>query len=229
MESKTLDAYNRLRKILDILREECPWDKVQTIESLRYLTIEEVFELSEAILSTRQDPEQGNEEFCKELGDIFMHLIFYSKIAQDEGRFTESDVFDRISHKLVARHPFIDWSLHPEIGISTPTSPSHVQETWEQIKMREGRRSVLEGVPAALPSLLKAIRMQEKAEGVGYESDDILSDTPFSDEETFGKHLFNLINKARKQGINADTALARYNQKFKHEIEDVESSHNIHK
>lgn len=222
MESMTSDAFNRLRSLLDILRKECPWDRKQTIESLRYLTIEEVFELSESILNASRDPEQGNEEFCKELGDLFMHLIFYSKIAQDEGRFTESDVFDKICRKLVDRHPFIDWSRYPDLGMESLPAKCEVGETWEQIKMREGRRSVLEGVPSSLPPLLQAIRMQEKAEGLGFAAVDAVPDIPFADEEAFGCYLFHLVNEARRHGINADNALARYNQKFKEDIQQRE-------
>lgn len=222
MESMTSDAYNRLRTILDILRKECPWDRKQTIESLRYLTIEEVFELSESILDASQDAEQGNEEFCKELGDLFMHLIFYSKIAQDEGRFTEKEVFDKICRKLIDRHPFIDWSRHPELGVDVASAQCESDVTWEQIKMREGRRSVLEGVPSSLPPLLKAVRMQEKAEGMGFVADYAVPDDPFADEESFGCYLFHLVNVARRHGINADNALSRYNQRFKEDIQQRE-------
>lgn len=227
MESMTSDAYNRLRTILDILRKECPWDRKQTIESLRYLTIEEVFELSESILNASRDGQGGNDEFCKELGDLFMHLIFYSKIAQDEGRFTEREVFDKICRKLVDRHPFIDWSRYPEIGLECGSTPGGAGETWEQIKMREGRRSVLEGVPASLPPLLQAVRMQEKAEGMGFATDGSIPETPFANEESFGAYLFHLVNMARKHGINADNALSRFNQQFKEEIQRRELSDTV--
>ena len=148
-----------LSSILDILRKECPWDSVQTIDSLRYLTIEEVYELSEAILA-------GNyEDMRKELGDLFMHLVFYAKIADDEGKFSVSDVIDGICSKLVSRHPHI--ALPDRDGVIHPPSQAETPE-WEKVKMREGRKSVLEGVPESLPSLIKAIRIQEKASGFGF-------------------------------------------------------------
>ena len=149
-----------LSSILDILRKECPWDSVQTIDSLRYLTIEEVYELSEAILA-------GNyEDMRKELGDLFMHLVFYAKIADDEGKFSVSDVIDGICSKLVSRHPHI--ALPDRDGVIHPPSQAETPE-WEKVKMREGRKSVLEGVPESLPSLIRAIRIQEKASGFGFE------------------------------------------------------------
>jgi len=153
-----------LSSILDVLRKECPWDSVQTIDSLRYLTIEEVHELSEAIVAGNYD------EMRKELGDLFMHLMFYSKIAEDEGRFGVADVLDGICKKLIARHPHI--SLPDKSGNMQPVTQQDTPR-WEQVKMKEGRKSVLEGVPQSLPPIVKAIRMQEKAAGVGFEFPDV--------------------------------------------------------
>lgn len=223
-----------LSAILDILRRQCPWDSVQTVDSLRYLTIEEVYELSEAVVAGDWD------EMRKELGDLFMHLLFYAKIAEDEGHFTTSDVLDGICRKLISRHPHIalpdrDGQLHPATASETPR--------WEQVKMREGRHSVLEGVPASLPSLVKAIRLHEKAAGTGFQfatvegaqdkvieeynefvealkEADASANPTDSDakrqhaEEELGDLLFAIIKWGNMLGYNADTALMRANNKF---------------
>ena len=218
MTNADIQAFQRLGDILDILRKQCPWDKVQTMESLRYLTIEETFELSEAILQLNKD-DDSPLELKKELGDLFMHLLFYSKIAEEQHLFTTADVLNAICDKLVSRHPFI---FQPD---------TYDGESWEQIKMHEGRKSVLEGVPASLPPLVKAVRLQEKAAGIGVEP--ILSDQQESTalpplpheaptEESFGNMLFNLIHWAHEHGINADTALARANLRFQNKVKDFE-------
>lgn len=213
MTQETLDAFQRLNNILDTLRTECPWDRVQTLGSLRYLTIEEVYELSEAVLKveTSRD-DHANSELKKELGDLFMHLLFYSKIAEDEHRFTTADVLNAISDKLVDRHPFI---YHKE---------QYDGESWEQIKMHEGRKSVLEGVPAGLPPLVKAVRLQEKAAGIGYR--DIPSPTPLHenmDEQQFGDLLFQLVHWAHDRGLNADDALSKANLRFQQKVCEFET------
>ena len=192
MESKTSAAFERLSTILDTLRQQCPWDRQQTMKSLRYLTIEEVHELSEAIIS------HDSNEIKKELGDLAMHIMFYAKIAEDEGLFDLADVFNAISDKLVSRHPFI---YHKK---------DYHGENWEQLKMREGRKSVLEGVPASLPTLVKTIRMQEKVAGT---TENTREATDMSEEE-FGQKLFDLVDWGRRHGINADDALAAANQRF---------------
>ena len=218
MTNADIQAFQRLGDILDILRKQCPWDKVQTMESLRYLTIEETFELSEAILQLNKD-DDSPLELKKELGDLFMHLLFYSKIAEEQHLFTTADVLNAICDKLVSRHPFI---FKPD---------AYDGESWEQIKMHEGRKSVLEGVPASLPPLVKAVRLQEKAAGIGVEP--ILSDQQEATalpplpheaptEESFGNMLFNLIHWAHEHGINADTALARANLRFQDKVKDFE-------
>ena len=239
-----------LSRILDILRKECPWDSVQTIHSLRYLTIEEVYELSEAISADDYD------EMRKELGDLFMHLLFYSKIASDEGRFTATDVIDGICKKLIARHPHI--SLPTRDGVMIDAH-QHEQPKWEQVKMSEGRHSALEGVPDSLPPLVKSIRMQEKAAGMGFDFTDAtqaqdkateeynefidalrqwkdykkadMPSSPIDDdaprqhaEEELGDLLFAIVKWARLEGLNADDALMRANRKFRSRFCHVEDA-----
>lgn len=213
MTQETLAAFQRLNDILDTLRRECPWDKVQTLASLRYLTIEEVYELSEAVLKVETTgDDKANSELKKELGDLFMHLLFYSKIAEDERRFTTADVLNAICDKLIDRHPFI---YHKE---------QYGGESWEQIKMHEGRKSVLEGVPAGLPPLVKAVRLQEKASGIGY--NDIADPSPLNDEmdeQQFGDLLFQLVHWAHNRGINADDALSKANLRFQEDVRNYEN------
>ena len=192
MESKTCAAFERLNTILDTLRKECPWDRGQTMKSLRYLTIEEVHELSEAIVAGNTD------DLKKELGDLAMHILFYCKIAEEEGLFTQADVYNAISDKLISRHPFIY------------DRDNYHGEDWEQLKMREGRRNVLEGVPESLPSLVKAIRMQEKVAG---RTENTQEPTEMTEEE-YGQRLFDLVDWGRRHGLNADDALCAANRRF---------------
>ena len=218
-------GFDRLNDILDILRRECPWDRAQTFDSLRYLTIEEVYELSDAILTLQQaGDDKAAAEVRKELGDILMHVLFYAKIAEDDRRFTFDEVCHSVCDKLEARHPHIalplrDGTLRPPL---TDTHPG-----WEQVKMREGRRSVLDGVPRALPSLVQAVRLQEKAEGVGYaETPDadrqaLLNQLPV-DEEAVGDLLFAWCRRLRQQGVNADEALAQANKRYMKRVEEWE-------
>lgn len=203
MKEEAEKAVERLSDILDTLRKECPWDRVQTMKSLRYLTIEEVHELSEAIVA------QSRDEIRKELGDLAMHVMFYCKIAEDEGLFTQADVYNTICDKLVSRHPFI---YHKE---------EYHGEGWEQLKMREkDRHGVLDGVPDSLPSLVKAVRMQEKVAGMEGERLKVEGDTLKEDmtEAEFGDYLFALVDWARRHGINADDALAGANYRFKQQF-----------
>ena len=193
MESKMLNAFKRLSDILDTLRKECPWDREQTMKSLRYLTIEEVHELSEAVVA------QSRDDIKKELGDLAMHILFYCKIAEEQGLFTTADVYNAISDKLIARHPFIY------------DKENYHGEDWEQLKMREGRKNVLEGVPDSLPSLIQAIRMQEKVAG---HTDNTAEATDMTEEE-FGQKLFDLVDWGRRHGINADDALSLANRRFR--------------
>ena len=205
MESKKCTAFERLSDILDTLRRECPWDRVQTMKSLRYLTIEEVHELSEAIVSGNTD------DLKKELGDLAMHILFYCKLAEEAGLFTTADVYNAVCDKLVSRHPFIY------------RKDDYHGENWEQLKMREkDRRGVLDGVPDSLPSLVKAVRMQEKVAGLkdykGLKDPKELKDLNPTEEE-FGDYLFALVDWARRHGINADDALCGANHRFKQQYE----------
>lgn len=221
MESKTLDAFERLSDILDTLRKECPWDRKQTLKSLRYLTIEEVHELSEAIVdleaaNEETETESGKrkvENLKKELGDLAMHVMFYMKIAEERGLFSAADVYNTICDKLIGRHPFIY------------DRENYHNESWEQLKMREGRRNVLEGVPDSLPSMIKAIRMQEKVAGMesgktaevqSGKAEELLSGD--MTEAEFGDLLFSLVDWARRHGINADDALCGANIRFKNKF-----------
>lgn len=215
MESKRCTAFERLNEILDTLRKECPWDRVQTMKSLRYLTIEEVHELSEAIVALSDPNDQDLkalkvQSLKKELGDLAMHILFYCKIAEEEGLFTTEDVYNTICDKLIDRHPFIY------------RKEDYHGESWEQLKMREkDRHGVLDGVPDSLPSLVKAVRMQEKVAGMKTNDLKVLDDPKdFKDrdnltEEEFGDYLFSLVDWARRHGINADDALCGANHRFK--------------
>ncbi len=199
-------AFLRLSDILDTLRQQCPWDRRQTLKSLRYLTIEEVHELSEAIIALNDLDEPKDPEILnlkKELGDLAMHLLFYCKIAEDQHLFSTADVYNAICDKLIARHPFIY------------DKDNYHGENWEQLKMREGRKNVLEGVPDTLPTLVKTIRMQEKVSG----STDNTAEPAGMTEEEFGQKLFDLVDWGRRHGLNADDALALANRRFKAEYE----------
>lgn len=215
-----LKAFDRLLTIMDELREKCPWDRKQTMDSLRYLSIEELYELSDAIL------EKDYEEIKKELGDILLHIVFYAKIASEENRFDIAGVLNTICDKLIQRHPHI-------YGDVTVSDEEEVKRNWETIKLKEGKKSVLEGVPKSLPALVKAHRMQEKAKGVGFEWDnredvwkkvveemeefrtEVDKGTDRAKlEEEFGDLLFSLINYARFIDVNPEDALERTNRKF---------------
>lgn len=208
----------KLIKIMDELREKCPWDKKQTIQSLRHLTIEEVYELSESI----QD--QNYDEIKKELGDLLLHIVFYSKIASENNKFNLDDVIEDICKKLVDRHPHI-------YGNMNVSSEDDVKSNWEKIKLKEGRKSILSGVPKSLPTLIKSYRIQEKVSGVGFDwklKKDVISkineeinelevevnnDTSNIEDE-FGDLLFSLVNYSRFLKINPDDALNKTNEKF---------------
>lgn len=221
---KQLKAFNRLLDIMDDLREKCPWDKKQTMESLRYLTIEEMYELSDAIL------ENDKTEIMKELGDLFLHLVFYSKIASETNDFDVADVLDSVCEKLIYRHPHI-------YGDVKVANEEEVKQNWEKLKLKEGKKSVLSGVPNSLPAVVKAYRIQEKVKGVGFEfenSDDtwakvqeeineFKAETDQNKrEEEFGDVLFSLINYARFTGINPEDALEKTNKKFINRFQQIE-------
>ena len=221
----TLKAFSRLLDIMDELREKCPWDREQTMDSLRPLTIEETFELSDAILNG----EDGNryQNITKELGDILLHIIFYAKIGSELNAFSMEDVIQRLSEKLVYRHPHV-------FGSITVEGSNEVVENWEKLKMTEkgGNRGVLGGVPSTLPALIKAYRIQDKVRAAGFDWDEreqvwekVEEEiVEFKEEcqkrqtqemeEEFGDVLFSLVNAARLYGINPETALERTNRKF---------------
>lgn len=229
MRKPQLQAFDRLLTIMDELREKCPWDRKQTMESLRYLSIEELYELSDAIL------EGNDEEIKKELGDIILHIVFYAKIASETGKFDIADVLNGICEKLIVRHPHI----YSDVKV---TGEEEVKRNWETIKLKEGKKSVLEGVPKSLPAMVKAHRMQEKAKGVGFEWDnteDVWKKVQeelieFKEESSkpnnhdkleneFGDLLFSLINYARHIGINPEDALERTNRKFIKRFQYIEA------
>lgn len=215
-----LEAFERLLGIMDKLRIECPWDKKQTLESLRHLTIEEVYELSDAIL------DKDTKEIEGELGDLMLHLVFYSKIGSETDDFNITSVLNRISEKLIFRHPHI-------FGDQKVESAEEVLQNWEKLKLKEGRKSVLEGVPKSLPPLVKAFRIQEKAKGVGFEwenredvwdkvKEELMELKAEVDngsekkriEDELGDLLFAITNYARYIGVNPEDALEMTNKKF---------------
>jgi XTP/dITP diphosphohydrolase len=216
---KQLASLDKLLTIMDELREKCPWDQKQTFESLRHLTIEETYELGDAILDKNLEGIKG------ELGDLLLHIIFYSKIASETHDFDISDVAEAISKKLVFRHPHV----YGDVSVADEEA---VKKNWEKLKLKEGKKSVFEGVPKSLPALVKASRIQDKAAGVGFDWKDIKDVKIKLDEELdelhsevmsgsfdrqeaeFGDVLFSMINYARFLGINAEDALERTNKKF---------------
>jgi len=216
---KQLASLDKLLTIMDELREKCPWDQKQTFESLRHLTIEETYELGDAILDKNLEGIKG------ELGDLLLHIIFYSKIASETHDFDISDVAEAISKKLVFRHPHV----YGDVSVADEEA---VKKNWEKLKLKEGKKSVFEGVPKSLPALVKASRIQDKAAGVGFDWKDIKDVKTKLDEELdelqsevmsgsfdrqeaeFGDVLFSMINYARFLGINAEDALERTNKKF---------------
>lgn len=225
VRKQQLASFDRLLTIMDELREHCPWDQKQTTESLRHLTIEETFELSDAILDGNPD------EVKKELGDLLLHVVFYAKIGSEEGNFDIATLIDSLCEKLIRRHPHI-------YGDTQAADAETVSQNWEKIKLKEkGNQSVLGGVPRSLPALIKAMRIQEKARGVGFDWEEThqvwekveeemqefkeefeVSEREGIDQENataeFGDLLFSLINYARFIGINPEEALERTNLKF---------------
>ena len=213
---------------MDDLREKCPWDKKQTYESLSYLTIEEVYELVDSIVEGKHSDIKG------ELGDILLHIVFYAKIADEQGQFNINDVLEDINNKLIERHPHVFGNVNVE-------NEEEVKVNWEKIKLNKGKKGVLDGVPKSLPSLVKAYRIQEKARGVGFEWDNRYqvwekvieeleefhteAESNLSKEkieEEFGDFLFALINYGRFLNINAETALEKTNNKFIRRFKQME-------
>jgi len=214
-----LKSFERLLTIMDKLRAECPWDKKQTLESLRYLTIEETYELADAILEKDMDEIKG------ELGDLMLHMVFYSKIASETNDFDVADVLNTVCDKLVERHPHI----YGDVVVETE---EEVKENWEKIKLKKGKKSVLQGVPRSLPAMVKSTRIQEKARGVGFDWDnkeqvfekvkeefselhkEVEKNDVSAIEDEFGDVLFSMINYARFIGVDPEMALERTNKKF---------------
>lgn len=228
---KRLEAFDRLLTIMDQLRAQCPWDKKQTFDTLRYLSIEEIYELSDAIL------DKDMEEVKKELGDVMLHLVFYSKIASEQNAFDIGDVINSLCEKLIRRHPHI-------YGDVIANDAETVKNNWEKIKMTEGRKSVLSGVPTSLPAMVKAYRIQEKARGVGFDWENAgqvwdkvqeeLGELEYEKingshdkvEDEFGDLLFALINYSRFIDINPEDALERTNRKFMKRFKYMEAKVN---
>ncbi len=223
-----LQAFDRLLTIMDELREQCPWDQKQTMESLRPLTIEETYELGDAIL------DQDSQEVKNELGDLLLHIVFYAKIGSETKDFDISDVINSICEKLVHRHPHI----YSDVVVKDETE---VKQNWENLKLKEGKTSVLQGVPKSLPALVKASRIQEKVAGVGFDWEhpnqvwekveeelaefkvEVENNDFEAMEDEFGDVLFSLINYARFQDINPENALERTNKKLIKRFQYLES------
>ena len=217
--AQQLQAFDRLLTIMDELREQCPWDKKQTLQSLRHLTIEETYELGDAIL------DNDLQEVKKELGDLLLHIVFYAKIGSETKDFDIADVLTSVCDKLVHRHPHI----YADVKVD---NEEDVKRNWEKLKLKEGNKSVLEGVPKSLPALVKASRIQEKVAGVGFDwekpeqvwekveeelgefKDEVKKGNADDMEAEFGDVLFSLINYAKHLNINAENALERTNKKF---------------
>lgn len=215
-KQEKLDAFGRLLDIMDDLREKCPWDQKQTLQTLRHLTLEETYELSDALLK------EDLVEIKKELGDVLLHLVFYSKIGSEKNSFDIADVINSLNEKLIFRHPHI-------YGDVEVADEEEVKQNWEKLKLKEGNKSILEGVPKSLPSMVKAYRIQDKVKGIGFEFPDAEEAWKKVDEEIqefhaeedlekkeqeLGDVFFSLINYARISGLNPDTALEKTNHKF---------------
>lgn len=233
MDNSTLKSFGELLTIMDELREKCPWDRKQTFESLRHLTIEETYELADAIIDNDLD------EIKKELGDLLLHIVFYAKIGEEKGAFNIKDVMDSLNEKLIRRHPHI-------YGDTLAENEEKVKENWEKIKLKEGRKKrVLQGVPKTLPALVKAYRIQDKARGVGFDwekphqvwdkvqeelqelKDEVDSGASRQRiEEEYGDLLFALINYSRFIDVNPENALERTNKKFISRFEYLEQQTN---
>ena len=226
--AKQLEAFDRLLTIMDELREQCPWDKKQTMETLRHLTIEETYELGDAIL------DNDLEEVKKELGDVLLHIVFYAKIGSETTDFDIADVCNSICDKLISRHPHIYSDVKVE-------NEEDVKRNWENLKLKEGKTSVLEGVPRSLPALVKASRIQDKVAGVGFDweepnqvwekveeelqefKDEVKLGNQKAMESEFGDVLFSMVNYARFLNINPENALERTNKKFTKRFQYLES------
>ncbi len=224
-----LASFNKLLDVMDELREKCPWDKKQTLESLRHLTIEETYELADAIL------EDDKQEIKKELGDLLLHIVFYAKIGAETNDFDIGTICDTIVEKLIHRHPHI-------YGDVKVQDEEEVKKNWEKLKLKEGKKSVLEGVPNSLPALVKANRIQDKVAGVGFDweepqqvwekvqeelselNEEIKNGNKDNIESEFGDVLFSMVNYARFIGVNPENALERTNKKFTNRFQFLEAA-----
>ncbi|WP_297983156.1 nucleoside triphosphate pyrophosphohydrolase [uncultured Chryseobacterium sp.] len=224
-KEQKLEAFSKLLDIMDDLREKCPWDKKQDLQSLRHLTLEEVYELSDALLV------EDLPEIKKELGDVLLHLVFYAKIGSEKGSFDIADVINSLNEKLIFRHPHI-------YGDVEVKDEEEVKQNWEKLKLKEGNKSVLSGVSKGTPSLVKAFRIQEKVKGIGFEFENAEDAWKKVDEELaefhaekdsekkeqeLGDVFFSLINYARISGLNPDTALEKTNLKFISRFQKMEN------
>lgn len=224
-KEQKIEAFSRLLDIMDDLRQKCPWDRKQDLQSLRHLTLEEVYELSDALLV------EDLTEIKKELGDVLLHLVFYAKIGSEKGSFDIADVINSLNEKLIFRHPHVYGDVEVE-------SEEEVKQNWEKLKLKEGNKSVLSGISKGAPSMVKAFRIQEKVHGVGFDFPDEVSSwekvleefAEFMAEEDFEKKegelgdiFFSLINHARILGMNPDTALEKTNLKFISRFQKMES------
>ncbi|GEL11418.1 XTP/dITP diphosphohydrolase [Flavobacterium glycines] len=227
-----LQAFERLLAIMDDLREKCPWDKKQTLQTLRHLTIEETYELGDAILDNNLN------EVKKELGDLLLHIVFYAKIGSETNDFDIADVCNDICEKLIHRHPHI-------YSDTVVKDEEEVKQNWEKLKLKEGKKSVLEGVPRSLPALVKASRIQDKVKGVGFDweephqvwdkvqeelqelQQEVASGNQDAIESEFGDVLFSMINYARFLNVNPEDALERTNKKFIKRFQYLESKAEI--
>ncbi len=215
-KEQKLEAFGKLLDIMDDLREKCPWDQKQTLQSLRHLTLEETYELSDALLN------EDLNEIKKELGDVLLHLVFYSKIGSEKGSFDIADVINSLNEKLIFRHPHI-------YGDVEVKDEEEVKKNWEKLKLKEGNKSILAGVPKGLPSMVKAYRIQDKVKGIGFDFENehdawkkveeefaefLEADSQEEKENELGDVFFSLINYARITDLNPDSALEKTNTKF---------------
>lgn len=232
----TADTFNRLVTIMNELREQCPWDKKQTIHTLKPMTLEEVYELTDAI------SQENWQDIKEELGDVLLHIVFYSKIATEQKQFTIEEVINQVCDKLIRRHPHI----YGEVKVK---DAEEVKKNWEQIKLQEGKKSLLSGLPNSLPAILKATRMQEKAKQVGFEwekkedvwakvqeemnelQEAVSKNDTSAIEDELGDVLFSLVNYARFLNVDCETALEKTNKKFKYrftQMEEIAANNNKH-
>ncbi|GAB3426223.1 nucleoside triphosphate pyrophosphohydrolase [Niabella aquatica] len=229
------NGFERLVGIMNTLREKCPWDRKQTIQSLRQMTLEESYELTDAILDEDWD------NIKEELGDLLLHIVFYAKIASEKNKFSIEDVADDICEKLITRHPHVYPPPQPQQDLLEVKNEEDVKQNWERLKLKEGKESVLSGVPASLPSIIKAMRLQEKARQVGFEWENkedvwtkveeeigelqeaVNQQSAHRQQEELGDLLFSVINYARFLNVDADAALESTNKKFKRRFTAMEA------